>query len=88
MTNYQKALAIDPKNAEAHNNLGVVMAGDRRLEEAVSHIETALAINPDFAEAHCNLGSVLAACGFARKPLATTKGPSSSSPTTPKRPTT
>jgi tetratricopeptide (TPR) repeat protein len=61
---YQKAPAIDPKDAEAHNNLGVVTAADRRLEEAARQMEAAPAINPGFAEAHCNLGSVMAACGL------------------------
>jgi protein O-mannosyl-transferase len=53
---FQKALEIEPRYAEAHNNLGIVRAQKQQLDEAVTHFEKALEINPDFAEAHHNLG--------------------------------
>jgi tetratricopeptide (TPR) repeat protein len=44
---------------DAHNNLGVVLAGAGRVEEAISHFETALRIDPRSADAHVNLGIAL-----------------------------
>jgi Flp pilus assembly protein TadD len=60
---YQKALQIKPDNAEAHNNLGLVLAGHGRLDEAIAHYQRAVEIKPHFLEAHYNLGVALAGRG-------------------------
>ena len=54
-----KAVAINPDYAEAHNNLGNALKDLGRADEAAASYRKALAINPDFAEAYSNLGSTL-----------------------------
>jgi tetratricopeptide (TPR) repeat protein len=45
--------------AEAHDNLGGVLAQTGKIEEAIAHYEQALRLKPDYAEAHYNLGIAL-----------------------------
>jgi Flp pilus assembly protein TadD len=42
-----------------HNNLGVVLARQGRIEEAMAQYAEALRLNPDHAKVHNNLGAVL-----------------------------
>jgi len=56
----QKALAINPKNAEAMTYLGIVAFTQGRLDEAVSHYRDALRADPEHLGAHNNLGNALA----------------------------
>jgi Flp pilus assembly protein TadD len=57
---FQSALRIDPDFADAHFNLGGILAEiPERWPEAISHLEAALQVQPDNAEAHNILGSVL-----------------------------
>ncbi len=53
---YQKALAINPELAEAHNNLGHSLHALGRIADAIVHYERALAIKVDYPEARNNLG--------------------------------
>jgi len=53
---YRRAIEIEPALAEAHANLGAVLARLGRYEEAVSSVERALAINPKLTAARLNLG--------------------------------
>ncbi len=48
-----------PKKARPHNSLGVALASQGRLDEAIGHYSEALRIKPGFAEAHTNLGNAL-----------------------------
>jgi len=59
VTNYRRALKINPGLAEAHYNVGNVLLALARSEEAAASYRRALTINPDFAEAHYNLGNAL-----------------------------
>ncbi|HZT51679.1 MAG TPA: tetratricopeptide repeat protein [Stellaceae bacterium] len=54
-----RALAVNPKSAAAHGNLGNALSGLRRYEEAVASYDRALALRPDFAEAFNNRGNAL-----------------------------
>ena len=56
---YQKAVAVKPDYAEAHNNLGVTLKNLDQLEAAVESYEKALALKPDYADAYANRGNVL-----------------------------
>jgi type II protein arginine methyltransferase len=60
---FQQAAALDPQNAEYPNNLGFVLHGQERLEEARGAFLEALAIDPLMAHAANNLGSVLEKLG-------------------------
>ena len=52
-------MRIQPYYAEAHNNLGLALANQGKVSEAIAEFVTALRIKPDYAEAHNNLGLAL-----------------------------
>jgi Tfp pilus assembly protein PilF len=60
---YRRALALNPKLADAHNNLGTLLAADNQAAEAAQCFREALRLNPGHADAHGNLGSLLEADG-------------------------
>ena len=51
----QKAVALSPQDAEAHNNLGITLKALGRLDEAEASYNQAIALKPDLADAHRNL---------------------------------
>ena len=55
----QKAAALLPGDAEAHNNLGTTLHDLCRLDEAEASYQQALRINPEYAHAQSNLGATL-----------------------------
>ena len=59
----QKAVALSPEDAEAHNNLGNTLKDLGRFDEAEASYTQAIALKPDFAEAHNNLGVTLTDLG-------------------------
>jgi tetratricopeptide (TPR) repeat protein len=56
---FQHAVDVTENNYVAHNNLGELLAGGGRLEEAASHFNKALEINPQFDQALHNWGMML-----------------------------
>jgi len=54
-----RAVALAPKDAEAHNNLGIANFESGRLDAAESNCRQALALNPRYAQALFNLGTTL-----------------------------
>jgi tetratricopeptide (TPR) repeat protein len=60
---YARLLDINPDDAEAHSNYGVLLADLGRHDEAEAHYQRALEINPDLAEVHYNYGLLLAGLG-------------------------
>jgi tetratricopeptide (TPR) repeat protein len=52
---YRDAIRIQPGFAEAHNNLGVVLANSNQLPEAIEQFEQAVKLKPDFTSAQGNL---------------------------------
>ena len=67
---FDRALAIDPQDAEAHNYRGVALALLGRIDEALAAFDRALAINPQDAKAHDYRGAVLAQLGRMDEALA------------------
>ena len=59
ISEYQKAVEIEPYDAEAHNNLGNALAGRGQVDGAIARYQRALEIKPGYAEAHYNLGNAL-----------------------------
>jgi protein O-GlcNAc transferase len=54
-----KALEINPRNANAYNNLGILLdEGLRRHDEAIEAFDQAIALNPDMADPHFNKGNI------------------------------
>jgi len=50
-----------PNFAVVHNNLGIALSAEGKIEEAISHYKMAIEINPDYVDAHYNLGNALSA---------------------------
>ena len=57
----ERSVQLDPKDAQAHNNLGVALHARGSLEEAETSYRQALALKPSDAEVYYNLGSTLKA---------------------------
>jgi Flp pilus assembly protein TadD len=56
---YQKALALDPKYAKNHYNLGNALRAKGDLDGAIASHQKALELDPEYAQAHNNLGVAL-----------------------------
>ena len=64
ITNYKKAIEIDPMYDIAYNNLGVIyLDGINNIEKAKLHFSKAIEIRYEYALAHFNLGRVHEAKG-------------------------
>ena len=62
-TLWTDTLAKNPGSWMAHNNLGLMLAGEGRLDDAIDHYRAALRIRADDAFARNNLGYALAMQG-------------------------
>ncbi len=58
IAHYVESLRLTP-NPEAHTNLGLALAGQGQLDQAMSHYRAALQIAPRFPAAHHDLGLAL-----------------------------
>jgi pentatricopeptide repeat protein len=58
-TRLKRALNIEPRSAEVHSNLGVVLFQMKRFEEARKSYERAIALKPNYPTALNNLGNTL-----------------------------
>src|SRR5262249_53143243 len=56
---YRKAIALDPKDARAHYNLGNALADKGRLDEAIAAYKKAIELDPKLAWPHFYLGNAL-----------------------------
>jgi spermidine synthase len=55
---YEKASAPGPLAAQMHNNLGVALVAQERVDEAIHHFSEAVRLDPDYSRSHFNLGYV------------------------------
>ncbi len=69
-TLFKHSLDVTSNNYLCHTNLGVALARQGKIEEAVAHYVEALRIQPDFVEAHNNLGIALAGQGKIEEAIA------------------
>jgi len=53
---WQDTVTKSPNKARPYNNLGMVLVGHGRSDEAIHNYKRALEIHPDYVEAHNNLG--------------------------------
>jgi tetratricopeptide (TPR) repeat protein len=67
---WNRALAISPDDAKAHNNLGRALAGKGDFEQAIVHWQKALEIDPRYWEAHNNLAVALVGKGSVNEAIA------------------
>jgi Tfp pilus assembly protein PilF len=63
VTLWSDVVAKRPNNARGHYNLGITLATQGKLNEAIAQYSEALRIRPNFLEAHNNLGIALATQG-------------------------
>ncbi len=56
VSEYQKALGMDPQSVAAYNGIGVAYTMLERYEDAVAAQQKVLELQPDFAKAHAGLG--------------------------------
>jgi Flp pilus assembly protein TadD len=71
VTEYERAIRIDPAYALAYANLGSVLVQQGKPRDATSHLETAVELNPQNVEALNSLSVAYAAIGDVDKALAT-----------------
>ncbi len=62
-TLWRQAVAVDPTNVFAHNDLGSALVEENRPEEAAAEFERAVAINPGMIDAQFNLAVLRAQAG-------------------------
>ena len=60
---HPQTIEVNQTDADAYNNLGSVLVGQGKLEEAAQAYHCALEINPNDADTYNNLGSVLVGQG-------------------------
>jgi tetratricopeptide (TPR) repeat protein len=57
---FAESIRLNPENADAHINLGFVLASQEKIDEAIAHYERALRLKPEIvpenAEAMNDLG--------------------------------
>lgn len=67
---FRQAVAEDPGNVTALENLGVVLTRLDRLDEAVATIQQAITLEPDRVSLHFSLGSIYARQGKGAEAIA------------------
>ena len=60
---FQRAIALAPRYALAHNNLGAVFANVGRLNDALAEYRRAVELDGKYIEARCNLAGMLLQLG-------------------------
>ncbi len=60
---YEHTLKVTSSNPLIQSNLGVVLAAQGKMDQAMAHFAEALRLKPDLAKTHNNLGLVLVAQG-------------------------
>ena len=66
---YQKAAALDPSYPTPLNDIGVLLEGQGRLEEAGQAYQKALTLNPNYLEAHANSAMLYERMGEKEKAI-------------------
>ncbi|MEG3847271.1 tetratricopeptide repeat protein [Microcoleus sp. herbarium19] len=59
---YSRAIELNPKLATAYHNLGEMLVGQKRWDEAIANYRQAIAINPNSFESYHSLGKTWAEC--------------------------
>ncbi len=61
---WKKALALDPDDPRAHDNLGVALAETGKMDDAIAEYRKSLELNSGSSHTHNNLGTALAEKGM------------------------
>ena len=84
ITLWDDCAAKSPNKARPHNNLGVALKDQGRLDEAVEHFKKTIAIDPKFTEAYNNLGNSYITQGNSKEAITQYKIALSITPDNPK----
>jgi tetratricopeptide (TPR) repeat protein len=68
-TLFRATIARNDDCLMAHNNLGILLGGMGRSDEALAHYQKALELDPHRVDAHYNLGSLLESMGRTNEAL-------------------
>ena len=66
---FKTAISINPKYAEAYNNIGVILQETGKLDEAVATYTKAISLRHDYAEAYYNIGNSLGEQGKLKEAI-------------------
>ena len=55
ISNFRKAVELQPNSAEAHNNLGFALLQNGNLKQAIQELRHSIELKPEYAGAHYNL---------------------------------
>jgi tetratricopeptide (TPR) repeat protein len=69
MEEYEIAIGIDPKFADAYSNMGLVYCQKEMFDEAITILKKAIEINPSLPDAHNNLGFAYWKKGLKKKAM-------------------
>ena len=67
--NFEKAIALNPKYAEAHYNLGVAFQKTHQLDKAIKHYKEAINVKHEYPAAHNNLGLISLELGYTNSAI-------------------
>ncbi|MFH1481524.1 MAG: tetratricopeptide repeat protein, partial [Pseudomonadota bacterium] len=70
ITLFQHTLRVVPDNSQAHNNMGLALLDQGKIDESISRFREALRIKSSFPDAHNNLGNALLQQGKADEAIA------------------
>ena len=73
ITQYLRAIELNPNNKKAYNNLGSAYYSMGKIREAIESYEKLVSIDPHFAEAYYNLGIIYFNTGKTREAIASYK---------------
>ncbi len=63
ISQFRRALELNPEDVRSHSKLGVALAGVGRIDEAIAEYRKAMELDPDYADAYSKLGLALARLG-------------------------
>jgi Tfp pilus assembly protein PilF len=78
-----RAVSIDPRSAEAHNDRGAVLAANGLFPQALDSFEKAVKLRPDYVEARNNVAGALQSLGRPAEAAAQLERVLKASPTSP-----
>ena len=56
IADFERAVALDPRNYFAYNNMGVIYGKEGLFDKSIEYFLKAVALNPRHADSYCNLG--------------------------------